>query len=45
MARNSSWNKGNEAAKQGKPVPNLNKMTPTQKSQTQLGHAAGTKKK
>lgn len=41
----SDWNKGNTAGQQGKPMPNLNKMTPTQKSQTQLGHQAGSKKK
>jgi hypothetical protein len=45
MGANKSWNEGNKAAQQNKPLPNLNKMTPTQKTQTQLGYAAGSKKK
>ena len=42
---NSFWKGGNTAATQNRPMPNLNNMTPTQKSSTQLGYGAGTKKK
>lgn len=40
----SSWSNGNYAGTQGKPLPNLNGMTPAQKTQTQLGHQHGSKK-
>jgi hypothetical protein len=36
----TDWNKGNTVGQQGKPMPNLNNMTPTQKSQT---HSWGTR--
>jgi len=44
MAQNKSWDNGNKAAQQNKPLPNLNKMTPAQKTQTQLGYKAGKNK-